>query len=774
MSRPIAYNASGPLSGSIRGGTVNYTVDSGDRNYLAFAGKKWVPSADGVAPIVFVTDSYTQGYELDPNFSTPLFFACSGTGSAAIIYTANRLPGSPGNYIDANVALSDLITARGYFILESNDPFEGIDADGLAFDVDASKMSSYPQTGTSWYDVSGNGNYGTLTNGPTWNLNGWFQFDGVDDYSIGPSAGSIAITGDITVAAWVKDNGNDTYSRGILGKMRSSGGYHGYGITKQSNRYKFWTMPGNDYVTTDSDITDGRWHYIAGIRNGNNNFIYVDGNLQNNVTVSTGFADSGGELIIGRYYSDVNQYYWNSYISSGQVYSSALSTAEIKQNYFGSPIVTDGLVFAVDANNIVSYPKSGTAAYSLTGSITNTLVNGVGYSLSNGGSFSFDGTDDYISGLDASFMNGATEGTFEAWINTNSITQGGSYYGVYDIIIGKASGPDNAFGFNSSGYLLLRLNSVNTSGNTIVNLNSWNHVVGTWNSTNVKIYLNGVLDVDYASAGRSWEASVHSTQIGRMYVGSAAGSFTGKIANLRVYNKALTAAEIQQNYQAEQYRFEGPAGPVTNGLVLNFDAGNLDSYPGTGTTWYTLAGSNNGTLTNGPSFSTEAGGCIVFDGVDDYVSFGNPLNQAQLSQVWTVQAWINITTKPVQLLIEGLASGLYIEYAQGNNSLLYLNGGVNDYYTYGGQFTAQGWVLATFRFNNANGDRQIWRNLSNISTSGPNNTSTPSSQSSTFKIGSNSSSTILGKIGNVLFYNRYLSDAEITQNYNSQKGRFGL
>ena len=61
MSRPIAYNASGPLSGSIRGGSVNYTVDSGNRDYTTFASKKWVPSADGVAPIVFVTDSYTQG-----------------------------------------------------------------------------------------------------------------------------------------------------------------------------------------------------------------------------------------------------------------------------------------------------------------------------------------------------------------------------------------------------------------------------------------------------------------------------------------------------------------------------------------------------------------------------------------------------------------------------------------------------------------------------------------------------------------------------------------
>ena len=83
-------------------------------------------------------------------------------------------------------------------------------------------------------------------------------------------------------------------------------------------------------------------------------------------------------------------------------------------------------------------------------------------------------------------------------------------------------------------------------------------------------------------------------------------------------------------------------------------------------------------------------------------------------------------------------------------------------------------MLATFRFNNATGDRQIWRNLSNISTGGPNNTSTPGGQSSTFSIGTSSSDTVLGKIGNLLFYNRYLSDAEITQNYNAQKGRYGL
>jgi hypothetical protein len=62
-------------------------------------------------------------------------------------------------------------------------------------------------------------------------------------------------------------------------------------------------------------------------------------------------------------------------------------------------------------------------------------------------------------------------------------------------------------------------------------------------------------------------------------------------------------------------------GIVTNGLVLNLDAAKKDSYPGTGTAWNDISGNrNNGTLTNGPTFNSDNGGSIVFDGVDDYVA----------------------------------------------------------------------------------------------------------------------------------------------------------
>jgi len=206
---------------------------------------------------------------------------------------------------------------------------------------------------------------------------------------------------------------------------------------------------------------------------------------------------------------------------------------------------------------------------------------------------------------------------------------------------------------------------------------------------------------------------------------------------------------------------------VTDGLVLYLDASNVESYPKGGTTWYDLSGNeNNGTLINGVSYN----GDMVFDGTNQFVSFPNPLNQSNLLQVWTVMAWINITDKVVQYLVSGLNQGCYVCYAQGNNSLLYLNGGANDYYTYGGDLGNIGWVLATFRFDNSDGARTIYRNLTDISTSGPNKTSIPSGQSSTFYLGSG----LDGNIAQLLIYNRYISNEELEQNYNEQKSRFGL
>jgi hypothetical protein len=770
MSRPIAYNASGPLSGSIRGGSVNYTVDSGNRDYTTFSSKKWVPSADGVAPIVFVTDTYTQGIELNPSLAVPLFYSCNGTGSAAIIYTANRVPGSPGNYTDANVALNDLITARGYFILESNDPFEGVDADDLVLDVDASKISSYPQTGTNWYDLSGQGNTGALTNGPTFDSNGWLVFDGVDDYSVGPGT----LGSDCTVELWISSsNYNGKIPLSIDGNNYGSGP----NIYCTGNIIAWNTGDGGNNAFTNSYYPNAQWHHIV-ITNDYNVTakLYIDGKLIGTANPLDATTTGANKFWIARFHGD-NNYTIAARITAARIYNAALTEAQVKQNYFGSPIVTDGLVFAVDANNIVSYPKSGTAWYNLTGSITSgSLTNGPTFSPANGGSIVFDGTDDYVNYPNS--INPTSSFSCEAWINFSNLELPGS---DTPILAKWSSSPTSArnfiFGYREVGaqrgisfYLYnssyTQQDNYRTDWDPIPN--KWYHVVGVYSASNfVKIYVDGVEDFSRTSGVYS-SLNPDSTQNITSGFATGLSYFPGNIANAKIYNRALSAAEVLQNYQAEQYRFETPAGPVTNGLVLYWDAGNLDSYPGTGTTIYDLSGNgNNGTLYNGVGYNQTNGGVLTFDGVDDYGISYNPNLSTTTSTVMGAARY------------SGATRGRIINSTDVNWLMGHWNNSTENYY-------ALGWVTPV-GIGNSDTNWRIYAALGNQPTDNyalyVNNTVTATSTDGSsgpdgISIGAQTfggtSEFSTGQFSFVLVYNRILTAAEMTQNYNFFKGRFGL
>jgi len=539
MSRPIAYNASGPLSGSIRGGSVNYTVDSGNRDYTTFASKKWVPSADGVAPIVFVTDSYTQGITNQAT-AVPLFYSCAGTGSAAIIYTANRIPGSPGNYSDANVALNDLINARGYFILESNDPYQGDYQSGNLLDIDASKMSSYPQVGTNWRDLSGNSFNFALQNGPTFNSNGWFGMDGSDD-SIYLS-GNSTLKSTNTLVLWMRTT--DITGLFLSGQPPYTGGgyyigayYPGQGFYNSNAGSPTFFL---DTLSTSNPATpinylDGRFHMweAKGL------------NLAAWTTDWNFLAYGGGFEVVGD-------------VAKIQMFNSSLTSAQSKQLYFGSPIVTDGLVFAVDANNIVSYPKSGTSVYNLTGSVDGTLTNGPTFQLPQGGYWSFDGTDDFINfGSPTSLFNPATSTmTMMGWIYIKN-NQTNILIGLQESGAGSLS-----LGTNSSGNVRFICRPTAGSQGTIdssatLSLNTWYHIAMTKDTANsisdCTLWINGVA-VNTASSTVNFPTS--TAAIRSAYYFDAQIYSNINISNVKVYNRTLSASEVLQNYQAEQYRFD--------------------------------------------------------------------------------------------------------------------------------------------------------------------------------------------------------------------------
>jgi len=744
MSRPIAYNASGPLSGSIRGGSVNYTVDSGNRDYTTFSSKKWVPSADGVAPIVFVTDSYTQGFEGNPNLAVPLFYSCNGTGSAAIIYTANRVPSSPGNYTDANVALNDLITARGYFILESNDPFEGGDADSLTFDIDASKMSSYPQVGTNWIDLSGNGLTSALINGPTFQTGGWFSLDGTDDRIQRTSNILTTTTGTVVMwlrtidTTWLMIEGNTTSY--YLGAIYLGGGWYNNACGSPSH----YVDTNASTNPTSEGYIDGRFH------------MFEAKNVDLSGWITHKFLDYGGG----------SSFNMTGDVAKIQMYNRSLTAAESKQNYFGSPIVTDGLVFAVDANNIVSYPKSGTTTYSLTGSLTGTLTNGVGYLPNNGGTWNFDGTDDYIN-FGTSLSDFTTQLTISFWgkiVGSPSdgilITKGeadGTFTSNFGFQI-IAGGQLNFYSNNGSGY------NVQTS-----NSNLWDNNINlyslTFNNGTLTYYKNGQFFSQHSFA----VSSLPSTS-GPLRIGSLKGYpnyFPGSVFSTSLYNRALSASEVLQNYQAEQYRFETPAGPVTNGLLLYWDAGNLDSYPGTGTTIYDLSGNgNNGTLINGVGYNQTNGGVLTFDGVDDYVISYNPNLSTTTSTVMGAARY------------SGATRGRMINSTDVNWLMGHHNTTTENYYAEGTIILGNGPSDTNWRIYSALGNQpaDTWSLYVNNSLAVSNNggVSGPDGISVGAQTYGGTSEFSTGNFSFVLVYNRILTAAEMTQNYNYFKGRFGL
>lgn len=213
------------------------------------------------------------------------------------------------------------------------------------------------------------------------------------------------------------------------------------------------------------------------------------------------------------------------------------------------------------------------------------------------------------------------------------------------------------------------------------------------------------------------------------------------------------------------YTFAAAASIVTSGLVLNLDAGDTASYPGSGTTWTDLSGSGiNGTLINGPTFDSANGGSLVFDGVNDYVSFTyvQPAYSTTTSFSWNV--WVYPTINNNGQLILGLR-GTDLDFTKlTTNNFEYLP------IALGGQMPLNVWQNVCVVKNQTS--FLYYRNSALISST----TSTATKASKPFFVGGDPSGNeySTSRIAQVSIYNRALTAAEVTQNFNALKSRFGL
>ena len=208
---------------------------------------------------------------------------------------------------------------------------------------------------------------------------------------------------------------------------------------------------------------------------------------------------------------------------------------------------TDGLVVHLDAANTRSYPGSGNTVYDLSGSgNTSALTNGPTYLSSNLGAFVLDGSNDYILVNSQANILSKTAYTKIAYIYISNFST------VNNIISGGFSGQHAFWMFGTDKLNAGHNGAWNTVvGATSLSLNTWYFAAVTYsNSTGWKLYLNG--REDGTSADTTTFTGNQEISIGSY---STANNFTGRIASVQVYNRALTATEIFQNYHATKGRY---------------------------------------------------------------------------------------------------------------------------------------------------------------------------------------------------------------------------
>ena len=493
--------------------------------------------------------------------------------------------------------------------------------------------------------------------------------------------------------------------------------------------------------------------------------------------------------------------------------SSSSSVTPVSESYF-----------FFDPGNTSSYSGSGTIINDISGNNNNGTIFGSPVHTSGaGGYFTFDGVNDYIMSPDIYF--GATEThTVEVWIRPTS----------NDDCVWSDLGQNtiNA-GYHFAGAQILQTGAFNqiitslwdeTAVTRVVNgagnfLNTWKQVVRVYNGSVLSSYLDGVpggtisiaFDSPHNTGLTDWYLGFGALET-TTYAGSTAGYFAGRYGIIRYYRRALTGSEVLQNYNSTVYSYNttttttttiAPSSTptptqtptqtttptVTNtpsstseyassGLVLYFNPGDTNSYPGTGNKVFDLSGNaNTGTMSN-----------ITFS--DSYFTFNGSSSQIQIndnpslepgSGDWTMEVWVNQSvggndvvlgkfdpgglTLDVSYSIRTTSTTYYAQLGSGSGSGDTLSINSTNYVG-----TLNTWVQLIYVFKN--GSTKILEtfadglSIGTVSHNLPGLLNTPSH----LYLGSYNNGEFPqwfdGKIGIVRIYNRALSSFEVSQNYN--------
>jgi hypothetical protein len=723
--------------------------------------------------------------------ATPVAYSTPDLTDQSLLNLINTLPPRIGQtaFTSLPIALQWLQSSNKFFLIRGGT--ENIVKSNLKLYVDAGRYNSYSGTGTNWVDLSGEGNNTTLINGTIYNSSGVasMYFDGTDDYVESINNLDLSGTNPRTYSVWVKIK---TYldNSGIIrtGTQGTASADMSLETTTTPGTFTFNGWATDFDFTVDSNFYG--WHNLVIIYDGTKGLAYADGIFKNSLTFTSVAPNSKLQLGSDRKEGAVQGNNLDGFISNAMVYNRALSNTEILQNFnaqkyrFGYyDSVQDGLIFNLDAGNYLSYPRSGTTWTDLTGKGNNgTLTNGPTFSGGTTPSIVFDGSDDYVNCINNTNITGSKPSTMEitceftslplTFVNAMMQIGEGSGHGNFRLLYlryvsGETPQPRLSVAWYDSGF---------ETNFTPIQNQIYTFTYTDNGSNESKLYINGSLLTTYTSY-TPLETNTNALYIGKFSYG---GVLSGKVYNTKIYNRVLTPQEVIQNFESQRVNY-GITGITTNGLVLNLDAANTASYNGSGTTWVDISGSEfDGTLINGPTYSNSGtSSSISFDGTDDYARVSDINTASEIS----IEGWVyansvgSFNVIASQFKADTLAESSWVLETVGSDIRLYITN--NSLLSFAStSFSTLVWTYIVGTFNGTT--IKIYKNsvLGDITgtIAGLNDSNLNINIGALYSQNGSEGGTGLwnGKIANVKIYNRALSQAEVLNNYNATKSRFGL
>lgn len=530
--------------------------------------------------------------------------------------------------------------------------------------------ADYTDSATGGNDGTANGGVSLVTDAERGNV---AEFDGADGSYVdcGNPANLNFTTNDWTISAWV----NTTVTGKPKGVIYANGGDGGGGIRctlgvgeSKDNRVTLTSdddgnPPGSEYGKRQSHgsthVTDGVWHHVVGVRRGNRQYIYTDGELEDNDDLKgadfdlTGMDQANVHLgCIWNQGGSVLEKWFTGMLDDVRVYNCALTEGNIRYMAGLGDVVLDKIGYYGPMIAHYAFDEgSGTTAVDTSGNGLDGAISGAVYSaITADGSAScldFNGFgDNVLNELAGPYLNANYELSVSMWIQSDEIASDKGFFmgsnsnsdrhGIRYDSKGGSADPDG----NDVIKYGVRTNEGNEEDESsqFVQTTQWQHVVMTWKSgVGMKLWINGVQDSPTFDAGAKggFTEGYNRLHIGK---GSKDGAddagWDGRIDEVRVYGRTLPEGEVRYLAGVGPRRQPDWYGPLI-GYWKADENGALDS----------SGNENHGTPVGDATIVNdgERGLVASFDGDGDAVDVGNS-ELFNFQDNATISVWVNLNS----------------------------------------------------------------------------------------------------------------------------------